>query len=108
MKNALGIGRLGMLAVGLGIGAAVAATPGIASATSDFDISIDGVDIFNSGGSATAESGVGDVAIAIGPNSNAISEGGLGDFASAFSTGSSGAIAIAGSQDVDASDNNFD
>jgi hypothetical protein len=108
MKNALGIGRLGMLAVGLGIVAAVAATPGIASATSDFDISIDGIDVFNGGGSATAESGMGDVAIAFGPNSNAISEGGLGDFASAFSTGSSGAIAIAGSQAADASGNDFD
>jgi hypothetical protein len=108
MKNALGIGRLGMLAVGLGIGAAVAATPGIASATSDFDISIDGIDLFNGGGSATAESGMGDVAIAFGPNSNAISEGGLGDFASAFSTGSSGAIAIAGSQAVGANGNDFD
>ena len=92
----------------IGYRAAVAATPGIASATSDFDISIDGIDVFNGGGSATAESGMGDVAIAFGPNSNAISEGGLGDFASAFSTGSSGAIAIAGSQDVGASGNNFD
>jgi hypothetical protein len=108
MKDAMGIGRLSMLAVGLGIGAAVAATPGIASATSDFDISIDGIDVFNGGGSATAESGMGDVAIAFGPNSQAISEGGWGDFASAFSTGNSGAIAIAGSQAVDASGNDFD
>jgi hypothetical protein len=64
--------------------------------------------MFNGGGSATAESGVGDVAIADGPNSNAISQGGVGDFASVFSTGSSDAKAIAGSQVIDAFGNNFD
>jgi len=32
MRNASGLGRLGGLAVGLGIGAALAATPGVASA----------------------------------------------------------------------------
>jgi hypothetical protein len=101
------MGRLGMLAVGLGIGAAVAATPGTASATTDIDISIDGVDIFNGGGSATAESAMGDMAIAIGPNSFAFAEGGFGDFASAFSTGT-GATALAGDDAPGASGNDFD
>lgn len=107
MGTASHIGRLGMLAVGLGLGAAVAATPGIASATTDIDISIDGVDIFNGGGSATAESAMGDMAIAIGPNSNALAEGGFGDFASAFSTGI-GAQAVAGDDAPGASGNDFD
>ncbi|MGA8328786.1 MAG: hypothetical protein WB777_05770, partial [Mycobacterium sp.] len=37
MMNARGIARLGVLAVGLGIGTAVASTPGIASADSSTD-----------------------------------------------------------------------
>lgn len=101
------VGRLAMLAVGLGIGAAVATTPGTASATTDIDISIDGVDIFNGGGSATAESAMGDMAIAIGPNSFAFAEGGFGDFASAFSTGT-GAQALAGDDVPGVSGNDFD
>jgi hypothetical protein len=101
------IGRLAMLAGGLGFAAALAATPGIASATTDIDISIDGVDIFNGGGSATAESAMGDMAIAFGPNSFAFAEGGFGDFASAFSTGT-GAEALAGDDAPGASGNDFD
>jgi hypothetical protein len=101
------IGRLAMLAGGLGFAAALAATPGIASATTDIDISIDGVDIFNGGGSATAESAMGDMAIALGPNSFAFAEGGFGDFASAFSTGT-GAEALAGDDAPGASGNDFD
>jgi hypothetical protein len=43
MMNARGTARLGMLAVGLGIGAAMASTPGLASADDlNFQISIDG------------------------------------------------------------------
>jgi hypothetical protein len=100
--------RLGMLAVGLGIGVAVAATPGTASATTDIDISIDGIDVFNGGGTATAESGMGDMAIAFGPNSFAVAEGGFGDYASAFSTGSVGAGAVAGTELSTDTGNNFD
>jgi hypothetical protein len=102
------MGRLGMLAVGLGIGATVASMPGTASATTDIDISIDGMDVFNGGGTASATSGLGDMAIAFGPNSSATAEGGFGDFASAFSTGSGGASAIAGDNAVGATGNNFD
>jgi hypothetical protein len=102
------MGRLGMLAVGLGIVAALAATPGTASATTDIDISIDGIDVFNGGGSAHASSGMGDMAIAFGPNSNAFAQGGFGDFASAFSTGSGGASAEAGDDVSGAAGNNFD
>jgi hypothetical protein len=149
MGTAKRIGRLGVLAAGLAIGAAMAATPGIASATTDMsnslngvdvfnaadtaqaisglgdtvglgaagaaapattdiDISINGMDIFNGGGSATATSGMGDVAIAFGPNSVAFAGGGFGDFASALSTGSFGALAIAGDEASGAAGNNFD
>jgi hypothetical protein len=66
MMNVRGLGRLGMLAVGLGIGVAVASSPGIASAdpvTFDFNdiaISFDGYSLFSEG-SADADSGsVGD------------------------------------------------
>jgi hypothetical protein len=45
-QPARGLARLGILAVGLGIGATVASTPGIALADSlDFQISIDGNDL---------------------------------------------------------------
>jgi len=81
----------GLLAVGLGIGAALSATPGVASAdpssdpwidqllsglsvpdpaaTLDMQVSIDGTDLFpTAGNTATASSpaGMGDIAIAIG------------------------------------------
>jgi len=48
MRDVKRIGRLGVLAVGLGIGAAVAST-GTASAD-DFQISIDGMDLFPTAG----------------------------------------------------------
>jgi hypothetical protein len=44
MKRATRIGRFAGLAVGSGIGAALAATPGTASAD-DFQVSIDGMDL---------------------------------------------------------------
>jgi hypothetical protein len=89
MRHAKAIGQLGGLAIGLGIGAALATTAGVASADplppfdpNDFAISIDGFTLFQTG-SATATSGIGDFAIADGANSLAKAEGGFGDFASA-------------------------
>jgi hypothetical protein len=103
MKYANRIGRLGVLAVGLGIGAAMAAT-GTAVAD-DFQISIDGIDLFpTAGNTATAVSGAGDMAIAFGAGSDAVAEGGFGNFASA----DSGATAVAGDEAAGASGNNFD
>lgn len=121
MSNAKTIGRLGMLAIGLGIGAAVAATPGIASADSngldtaafdpsaliadpasttipglDLAISIDGVSLFQSG-SASAYSGTADIAIAYGNESTAVAGPTFdpGTFDYAFADGSD-ASAVAG------------
>jgi hypothetical protein len=134
--NARGIARLGMLAVGLGI-AAVASTPGIASADTpadpvsfssinlgdlfpaadaapssalDLDISVDGHTLLELGTGATATSGTGDVAIAFGSGGTATAEGGFGDVALADSTGSGGANtnAVAGDQFPGATGNNFD
>jgi hypothetical protein len=86
-----------MLAVGLGIGAAVASTPGTAAAD-DMQISIDGIDLFpTAGNTATAASGFGDMAIAIGNGSNAVAgeiNNGIFDFAfadGAFSSADAGA-----------------
>lgn len=115
MSRAYAIGCLGMLAVGLGIGVAVAATPGIAAADStDVDpaaldpspliadaasaipglnlaISIDGDSVFQSG-TATASSGTDDIAIAYGDDSVAYAgtteSPGTDDFAFADGTGS--------------------
>jgi hypothetical protein len=104
MKHANRIGRLGVLAVGLGIGAAVAST-GTASAD-DFQISIDGFDLFSTANNtATAVSGPGDIAIAFGAGSDAVAEGGFGDFASADSPG---ATALAGDEAAGATGNDFD
>jgi len=103
MRHAIRIGRLGMLAAGLGIGAALAWTPGVASADSstglspteladldqvlrflfdptgaDMQISISGMDLFpTEGNSATAVAGMGDIAIAVGDGSTAYSGTGL-------------------------------
>ena len=87
MTHATRIDRLVGLAVGLGIGAALAATPGIASAD-DFQISIDGMDLFpTDGNTATATSGMGDIAIAFGVGSDASASGGVGDYAFADGAG---------------------
>jgi hypothetical protein len=108
MGAATRVSQLRLLAVGLGIGAAVAFWPGTASAD-DFQISIDGFDLFpTAGNTASATSGMGDIAIAFGPNSNAFAGGGFGDFAEAFSTGSSGIRAVAGDEAAGATGNNFD
>src|SRR5271166_4780063 len=114
MANARGCGRLGLLAVGLGIGAALATIPRTASADSstdwlssidnllgglsipaampsalDVQISIDGMELFSTAGNtATATSGTGDIAIAVGNGSIADATGGTGDFALADGTNS--------------------
>lgn len=110
MGNASRIGRLGMLTVGLGIGAAVGALPGVASADpftpfdpNNFAISVDGITLFQVG-TAHAESGIGDFAIADGANSQADAEGGFGDYASADGVGS---LAVGGNNEG-ATDNDFD
>jgi hypothetical protein len=81
------LGRLGLLAVGLGIGAAVASTPGTASAD-DMQISIDGFDLFpTAGNTATAFSTFGDMAIASGVGAEAVANDGVGDLAIASGAG---------------------
>jgi hypothetical protein len=93
MMNMRAVARLGMLAVGLGIGVAVASTPGVARAD-DFQISIDGFDLFSQvGNTASAYSGSGDIAIAYGDGAYASAQGGTGDYALADG---SGANAFAG------------
>lgn len=97
------IGRLSVLTIGLGIGAAVATAPGIASADvfpppfdpNNFAISIDGITLFQVG-TAHATSGLGDFAIADGAGSDAGAFGGFFDFARADGVDS---IAIAGQGD---------
>jgi hypothetical protein len=113
MKNAKLIGRLGLLTVGVGIGAAVAQTP-IASADSptdwlssidslagaalpaapssglDLAISFDGYSLFHDG-SAVADTGLAgngnfDFAIAYGDGAIANAYGGIGDYALAEGT----------------------
>ncbi|WP_428341324.1 hypothetical protein [Mycobacterium sp.] len=123
--------RLGMVVVGLGVGAAIAATPGIAAADTgiadpvnwlagidplsaatlapasplDLAISVDGFQLLDLGTTAVAKSGMGDAAIAFGPNSTAIAAGGFGDYA----TAGAGATAIAGATATTvATGNNFD
>jgi hypothetical protein len=101
----LGTAAGGLLAVGLGIGAALAA-PCVASAdpstdpysligqllgglsvpaqasTLDMQVSIDGTDLFSTAGNtATATSDMGDIAIAIGNGADASAVEGSGDFA---------------------------
>ena len=102
MRQAAAAGWLCLLAGGLGIGAAPAAMPGIASADTstdpiswidqimgslslpaastaaplDMQISINGMDLFSTvGNTATAESGAGSIAIAIGDGANANASG---------------------------------
>ena len=111
MKHATRIGRLAGLAVGLGIGAALAATPGVASADEfDFQISIDGYDLIPAADTtATAYSGTDDIAIAIGTDSLACAgstvvacgEGtSASQFDSAFADGN-GSTALADGGSVD-------
>ncbi|MGH3971299.1 MAG: hypothetical protein ACRDTV_25160, partial [Mycobacterium sp.] len=103
MSNAKCVSQVGGLAVGLGIGAAVAATPWVASAdggsgqpdpsiaadvallmpagpaiTPDLAISVDGFTLFQEG-TATATSDPGDIAIAFGDGSTATAQGGVLD-----------------------------
>jgi hypothetical protein len=85
--------RLAGLAAGFGIAAALAATPGVASAD-DFQISIDGMDLFPTvGNTAIADSGMGDIAVAFGNDSFACAgcsdSPGTLDFAFASGTHSS-------------------
>src|SRR5271169_3880264 len=118
ITRTLGTAAGGLLAVGLGIGAALAATPGVASAdtlatdplswlagpdlgdlsaaalpaapTLDLAISFDGFSLFQEG-SATATTTTGEfgLAIASGANSDATATGGL--FDTAFADGTSSA-----------------
>jgi hypothetical protein len=109
MKHASRIRRIGGLAVGLGIGAAMATIPWIASADpfpppfdpNNYAVSMDGMTLFQVG-SAHASSAFGDFAIADGANSDA-SAIGVDDVASAYGAGS---LAEAGGS-VD-SNSNFD
>lgn len=100
MAHAIGIGRLAGLAVGLGVGAALAANAGAASADEfDFQISIDGYDLIPAADtSATATSGTGDFAIAIGDGANASATEGTFDGAFADGTGST---AVSGDGEFD-------
>ncbi len=116
MVNGRRRGRLGMLAVGFGIGAAVASAPGIAGADSpsadlinslsaldpfaaavasptDIDISFDGFTIFDGGGTAVATTTPGDFdfAIAVGAGANATATGGFFDYANAEGTNANAA-----------------
>ena len=121
MSHPIRIARMGTLAVGLSIGAALAATPQIASADPsadplswadqvlsgsavpaadaaaplDMQISISGMDLFSTvDNTATANSGFGDIAIAIGNGANA-SATGFGDLSFADGTGSSAKTRVA-------------
>jgi len=125
-----------MLAAGLGIGAALACTPAVASADSstelspteladidqllrllfdptgaDMQVSIDGMDLFpTAGNTATATSGMGDIAIAVGDGANATSAGssfilplgdGIGDIVIADGTNSTAEAAVLGGANFD-------
>jgi hypothetical protein len=106
MGAAWGFARLGVVAVGLGIGASVAHSP-VALADSDFQISFDGQDLFpEAGNSATATTVAGEygLAIASGDGATAVAEGGTGDYALASGTN---ALAEAGSLTA-SSGNNYD
>lgn len=128
--------RLGLLAVGLGVGAGVASTPGIAAADAALDpfafdlkdiaISFNGTTLFQDG-TASANTGMGDLAIAMGAGSQANAGAGLsfgqtlapgqfdvavangtasfasagqGDFNSAFADGTSSVAAVGGYQGI--------
>ena len=131
MLRSGGLGRLSVLAVGLGIGAAVASTPGVASADPstdaswidqllgglsvpapdpaqalDIQASIFGIDLFpTAGNTATATADSGDIAIAIGNGAHATAASGIGDFA--FADGAN-SIADAGAGIGGSFDSAFD
>lgn len=93
MVNPRVVGRFGVLAVGLGIGAAIASPPGVAAAD-DIQVSIGGFDLFpTDGNTATANAGPFDIAIAIGNDAIARATNGFGDFSFA---GGSNALAASG------------
>ncbi len=122
MVNARDIARVGMLAVGLGIGAAVAAMPGTASADSsdwlssidnlasglffpaadtsglDMAISIDGVSLMQSGTAYAYSGSSGDIAMATGAGSTAYAYGtnNYADVLGTDSTGIAGGTTAAG------------
>src|SRR5271156_4294803 len=129
MVNVRGLGRLGMLAVGLGVGAAWAHMP-VASADAssdwlssadsffsgaspaaspaDFQISFNGMDLFSTVGNeatATTVAGQFGLAIAFGDGASATAEGGTGDYALASGND---ALANAGSLTSGATNFNFD
>jgi hypothetical protein len=116
MKHAQRIGRVGGLAVGLGVGAALAATPWVAAADpfdpfdfNDIAISFNGITLFQEG-TATAHTNAGDDSIAIadgandssfadGTNSMAETAGGSDQIARAIGDNSL-AHAVSGNNDV--------
>ncbi len=105
MVNARRVGRLGMLAVGLGVGAAVASTPGIASADtvdpfgfdfSNIAISYNGMSLIHDGSAiATTTKGDFGFAFADGANAHASTVNGFGD--SAFAEGTNAFATSGGS-----------
>jgi hypothetical protein len=121
MVNIIAIGRIGIFGAGLGIGATLALGPGIAAADpapdpniygaidpsllqdalpaapTNIAISIDGFNLLESG-TASATSGSGDYAIAVGNDATATATGGFGDYASASGTD---ATAFAGNGSFD-------
>jgi hypothetical protein len=129
VKSVQGLARLGVLAVGLGIGAAWAHMPLASADTSndwssavdgflsgaspaaspmDFQISFNGTDLFSTVGneaSAYTVAGQYGLAIAFGDGATAYAEGGTGDYALASGTD---ANAEAGSLASGATGNNFD
>jgi hypothetical protein len=129
MVNARGVARLGVLAVGLGLGAGMAHSPGLASADSSSDwassvdgllsgavpapssvpglaISFDGYSLFQEGNAAAiTDPGQYGLAIAVGDDAVAEATGGTGDYALADGTG---AQAVAGGQIVGDSGANYD
>jgi hypothetical protein len=130
--NTRGFARLGMLAVGLGVGAAWAHMPVASADTSsdwlsavdsllsgaspaadpaavtDFQISFNGMDLFPTiGNEATATTVAGQfgLAIAFGNGANAVAEGGTGNYALADGTN---ALALAGSTATGATTSSYD
>jgi hypothetical protein len=94
MVTARVIGRIGILAAGLGIGMAIASTPGIASADpvtfdpNDIAISFDGYSLFQEGSASADSGGAGDFnfAFADGAGATANAFDGTGDLAEAEGT----------------------